>query len=235
MKNDIEKIKISVKEKSKEHQGSDKIIFYDLSIIGYLKAFSLQEYLFDQIIKNGLRGFLLLLEHYPVITLGSNRNSSNLLTEKSQLEKKGIELIQSNRGGDITFHGPGQLICYPIFDLKRFKKDLSFYVNGLEEVIIQVLSDYSIAGRRIKGIRGVFVDDRKIASIGVRVKKWITMHGFSLNVSVDLGYFENIVACGLKEYLPTSMAKIIGQDIPIDDVKEHMLKRFRKIFDISLV
>jgi len=235
MKRSIDKIKNSIDPLIKENKGTDNIIHADLGKIGYDKAFFIQEYLFNRVLEDKVRGFFILLEHLPVITVGSNRSTSNLVADRDELSRKGIELIQSNRGGDITFHGPGQLVCYPIFDLSRFEKDLTKYVFDLEEIIIRVLSYYGLAGKRIDGLRGVFIGKQKIASIGVRVKKWITMHGFAFNISVDLKYFENIVACGLKDYIPVSLNRILGKDIPIDDVKEQVLRTTEKVFGITIV
>lgn len=207
-----------------------KILCLDLGLIPYKDAFDIQTYFFNYIKDTGNIGIILLLEHTPVITIGNNSNSDNLITDKKNLMKQNIELFQSNRGGDITFHGPGQIICYPILNLSLLKKDLSLYVYNLEEIIIEVLKKYKIQSIRIPGYRGVFVQDQKIASIGIRIKKWITMHGFSLNVNVDLKYFDNIIACGLKNYPPTSMKKILNGQIVINDVKEQILENFKYIF-----
>jgi lipoate-protein ligase B len=235
MESSISKFKKYIDPLIKGNKDSDNIIHADLKKIGYDDAFHIQEYLFNRITEDKIRGFIVLLEHLPVITIGSNRSTSNLLADGKTLQKKGIELVQSNRGGDITFHGPGQLVCYPIFDLSRFRKDLTEYVFNLEEVIIKVLSCYGLEGERIKGLRGVFIGKQKIASIGVRVKKWITMHGFSFNISVDLQYFDNIVACGLREHEPISLNKILGKDIPIDNVKEQVLKKSEEVFGITIL
>jgi len=217
-----------------EKMNSGKIPVMDPGIMSYRDAFDFQNSLTGEIYKSSLRGAILLMEHPPVITIGSNCSAENLLTPESVLEEKGIELINSNRGGDITLHGPGQLICYPVFNLNFFKKDLTLFVYNLEKVIINTLLHFGISGRRVEKHRGVFIGNKKIASIGLRVRKWISMHGFSLNVSIDLSYFKHIIACGLKDYPQTSMFNILKKDIPINNVKEQVLESFEKVFDISV-
>ncbi len=208
------------------------ISVFDLGLIPYDESFQLQLELFESIRKNDLPGVLLLLEHPPVITIGSNRSTKNLLAGQDVLSGKGIDIVQSNRGGDITLHAPGQLICYPVFNLKYFKKDLTLFVHNLEEIIIETLNVYNISGNRVKKHRGVYAGTKKIASIGLKVRKWITIHGLSLNINIDLSYFENIVACGLKDFPQTSISEILGKDIPINNVKELMQKSFENIFNM---
>ena len=220
---------------NKLQANSRKILYLDLGIISYNDAYKLQTYFFDQVKLSNCCGVILLLEHTPVITIGNNKKLDNLLVSSTKLKERNIELVQSNRGGDITFHGPGQIVCYPILNLSYVKKDLSLYVYNLEQLIIEVLNHYDICGTRIDKHRGVFVENYKIASIGVRIKKWITMHGFSLNVNVDLSYFDNIIACGLKKYSQTSMQKILNKNIPINDVKEQILIKFNEVFGLSVL
>ena len=237
MANKTGKIKKEVLNSSKMLQqiknGSKRgISVFDLDLIPYDESFQLQLELFEFIRKNDLPGVLLLLEHPPVITIGSNRSTENLLVGEDDLSKKGIDIVRSNRGGDITLHAPGQLICYPVFNLKYFKKDLTLFVHNLEEVIIETLDIYDISGNRIKKHRGVFAGTKKIASIGLKVRKWITIHGLSINISIELSYFENIVACGLKDFPQTSISEILGKDIPINNVKELIQKPFENIFNM---
>jgi lipoyl(octanoyl) transferase len=170
----------------------NKILYIDLGILSYMNAYIVQTYLFNTIKENNGIGIILLLEHNPVITIGNNGITKNLLVGKEELNRQDIELINSNRGGDITFHGPGQLVGYPIFNLSYFKKDIQLYVYNIEQVIINLLDIYGIKGIRVPEHRGVFVGSNKIASIGIRIKRWITTHGFSLNVNVNLGYFNNL-------------------------------------------
>ncbi|MGM0366913.1 MAG: lipoyl(octanoyl) transferase LipB [Actinomycetota bacterium] len=208
----------------------NNVIFFDLGIIGYNEAFKLQQDLFSLVRDKGCSGFLLMLEHPPVITIGSNRSIKNLVSDNRILADSNIELVQSTRGGDITFHGPGQLVGYPILNLDFFGKDLSLYVHNLEQLIINTLKHFDIQGRRVEGRRGIFVGSHKIASVGIKIKRWITMHGFSLNVSTDLAYFNHIIACGLKQYPPTSMEKILNKTISLNHVKEQLITEFEKIF-----
>ncbi len=208
-----------------------KILYVNLGLLKYMEAYIIQTYLFNIIKENNGIGIILLLEHSPVITTGNNGLTDNLLVNESELKKQNIELIKSNRGGDITFHGPGQLIGYPIFNLSYFKKDITLYVYNIEQVIINLLEKYGIKGKRIPEHRGVFVDNNKIASIGIRIKRWITTHGFSLNVNVDLGYFNNIIACGLKNYPQTSMNNLLKKQIVMDDVKNQTIISFSEIFE----
>ncbi len=203
-------------------------------IIPYSIAFDIQTALAEEIRLRDLKGIVILLEHPPVITIGNNHSKKNLLTSKKRLNRMGIELVNSNRGGDITFHGPGQIVCYPVFNLNHFGKDLSLFVYNLEQLVINTLHFFGIEGRRIEEHRGIFVRNLKIASIGLRVKKWISIHGFSLNVGIDLSYFEHIVACGLKDFTQASISSLLGRNIAIDDVKEQIIKSFETVYDISI-
>lgn len=207
----------------------------DLGVIPYNKALDIQMDLFEIIREQNLTGVILLLEHNPVITIGNNRSRENIIVDEDKLKKLGIDIIQSNRGGDVTFHGPGQLVCYPIFNLAKFSRDLTLFVFNLEQIIINTLGYFSIQGQRIKKLRGVFVDYKKIASVGIHVKKWITYHGFSFNVNVELDYFKHIVACGLKEHTQTSLEELLGRQIDIDDIKEIILKNFQNVFGIKVL
>ena len=205
----------------------------ECGIVPYREAFDFQLALVKQIHEKDLRGIILLLQHPPVITTGSSGGMDNLLTPENALLDLGIELVPANRGGDITLHGPGQLICYPVFNLKFFGMDLSLFVNDLEQVIINTILPFGLSGRRVDKHRGVFIEDKKLASIGLKVRKWISMHGFSLNVNIDLSYFKHIIACGLKDYPQTSLSSLLKRDIIINDVKEHIIKNFEAVFNIS--
>jgi lipoyl(octanoyl) transferase len=228
----------SITDTLKKEKDMKKVIFKDLGLISYNDAYILQTSLFDQVRLENRLGIVLLLEHYPVITIGSNRKFDNLLVSMKRLKKQNIQLVQSTRGGDITFHGPGQIICYPILNLSYIKKDLSLYLSlyvyNLEQVIIEVLETFEIAGIRKKKHRGIFVMDNKIASIGIRIRKWITLHGFSLNVNINLKYFDNIIACGLRDFTQTSMQKISNKTIQTNDVKEQIIYRFSKVFNLPI-
>lgn len=205
----------------------------DLGVIDYNSALDIQCKVLDMVSSGVFHGIILFLEHSPVITIGNNRNRKNIISNEADLKKQGIELIQSNRGGDVTFHGPGQLVCYPVFNLNYFGKDLGVFVYKLEQIVIDVLQEYKIKGTRIEKLRGVFVGAGKIASVGIHVKKWITFHGFSFNINVNLGYFDNIIACGLRDYVPVSLEKLLGKPVSISDVKELVNEKIKKIFGVS--
>lgn len=214
---------------------TNKVISFDLGTVKYDEAFSLQVKLHHMVKELSCKGFLLLLQHPPVITIGSNRSLKNLVSSKETLNHQNIALVQSNRGGDITFHGPGQLVGYPIFNLNLISKDLSLYVYNLEQIIINTLQKYSIAAQRIKKHRGVFVGNKKITSIGVKISRWVTMHGFALNIGTDLDYFNHIIACGLNDYPPVSMEQILNRNIPISDVKEQIIVDFEQVFQTEII
>jgi lipoate-protein ligase B len=225
---------ISTNSENANASDMNNILSFDCGLIPYMQAYEMQLKIFDLIKSRSLPGVILLLEHNPVITIGSNKNLKNLLITEKKLKLKNIELIQSDRGGDITLHSPGQIVCYTIINLPLLQRDLSFYVNNLEEVIIDVLKKFGIQAIRIKGCRGVFVNDYKIASIGLKVKKWITFHGFSLNVNNNLKYFDYIIACGLKDHQQTSMKKILKRPVNICNIKKEIIESFSSIFKIPV-
>ena len=185
--------------------------------------------------------YLLFVEHPPVFTLGKSGDMSNLLINETQLEQKGIEFYKTNRGGDITFHGPQQIVGYPILDLEKFTTDIGKHLRNIEEVIILTLAEYGIKGERSQGETGVWIDtsikgkERKICAIGVRCSRWITMHGFAFNVNTDLSYFDYIVPCGIENKQVTSLEKELGRRIDMEEVKEKVKKNFEKVFDVRLV
>ena len=214
---------------------SQYIPVIDAGTISYCRAFNIQSHVSAEIFEKDRKGIIMLLEHTPVITIGSNRSMENLLTPADMLDKLGIELVNSNRGGDITLHGPGQIVCYPILNLRYFGKDLSLFVYSLEQIILDTLTGLGIKGRRIDKHRGIFIKNKKIASIGIRVKKWISMHGFSLNVNIDLSYFKHIIACGLKDFPQTSISSLLKKNISINYVKEQIISNFETVLNISAV
>jgi lipoyl(octanoyl) transferase len=185
--------------------------------------------------------YLLLVEHPPVYTLGKSGHIGNALIDEEQMGERGIQFFRTNRGGDITFHGPGQLVGYPILDLERFYTDIGRYLRDLEEVTIAVLAGYGIRGERSPGETGVWIEpdnkgrERKICAIGVRCSRWVTMHGFALNVNTDLGYFGNIVACGIQDKQVTSLSRELGRRVPLEEVKAAWMREFEKVFGVELV
>ena len=173
-------------------------------------------------------------EHPHVYTLGKSGNSSNLLKSISELTALEAEYIEIDRGGDITYHGPGQIVGYPIIDLEKYFTDIHRYLRYLEEVIIQTCLEFDIKGERIAGLTGVWVNEEKICAMGLRCSRWVTMHGFALNVNTDLTYFNHIIPCGIEGKNVTSLEKITGEKVDPDSVKEIILSKFSEIFDVNI-
>lgn len=218
-----------------------KIHTFNWNTIPYQKAWDEQEALFNETITEKLQGhetsnYLILCEHPHVFTLGKNGVMSNLLVNQTQLQAVQAEFIQTNRGGDITYHGPGQLVGYPIFDLDNFKLGLKQFIDKMETAIIEVLSQYDIQAGRMPKATGVWLDvenssrSRKICAIGVRSSHFVTMHGFALNVSTDLNYFSHINPCGFVDKGVTSMQQELGRVVPMSEVKKKIEKAFQRIF-----
>jgi lipoate-protein ligase B len=179
---------------------------------------------------------LLLLEHPPVVTLGRSSKEKHLIASPEFLERQGVELFEVERGGDVTYHGPGQLVGYPIVDLKRHRQDLHWYLRKLEEVLINTLADYGIPGERNTSFTGVWTRGKKIASIGVHARDWVTWHGFALNVTTDLSYFDLIVPCGINGVVMTSIARELGaEEVSAQDVQERVAAKFAEAFDLTAV
>ena len=224
-----------------------KVAVIDLGHSPYKEALTIQEKLFNHIIslkrKNRTNGkhqltnnYLLWVEHAPVFTLGKSGKSEHLLLDKKGLKEKGIEYFVSNRGGDITYHGPGQIVGYPIFDLDNFFTDIHKYLRFLEQAVINTLSDYDIKSSISNGETGVWLDAetpfaRKICALGVRASRWVTMHGFALNVTTDLSYFDHIIPCGIQGKGVTSMAKELGKKISMKEVQDKLKHHLALLFD----
>jgi len=203
-----------------------------LGILDYQEALKLQFEYLEKRISGEIGDTLLLLEHTPTITIGRNGNKENLLISEKILDQKNIKYYEVNRGGDITYHGPGQLVCYPIIDLKDHTKDVHKYLRTLEQIIIELLSEFDINAKRIEGLTGVFVKRSKIASIGVGIKRWVTFHGLSININTDLSYFDLIVPCGLNNNPVTSIKSWNGlnDELAIKTVEDLLIKGFTKHF-----
>lgn len=221
------------------------IFFKDLGRQSYKEVWDLQETLLKEKVAQKQNDIqpkheLLFVEHNPVYTLGKSGDASNMLLSLQERTNRGIEYFHINRGGDITFHGPGQIVGYPIFDLSQFKTDLGWYLRSLEEVVILTLQQYSIEGERSKGETGVWIDahkkghERKICAIGIRASRWITMHGFALNVNTDLDYFNFIIPCGIQNKQVTSIQKELKKEIDMHEVQERLKLNFEKVFDITV-
>lgn len=183
---------------------------------------------------------LLFCEHPPVYTLGKSGKEEHVLVSKDELDKRGIAYYPTNRGGDITFHGPGQVVGYPILDLEKFYTDIGKYLRNLEEVIILTMAEYGLKGERSPGETGVWLDPenklkaRKICAMGVRCSRWVTMHGFAMNVNTDLNYFTMIVPCGIADKQVTSLQKELGREVKMEEVKSKIKFNFSKVFSVSL-
>ena len=227
-----------------------KVIVEDLGLRDYKQTWDYQEDLFkgilDTKIANRRQGtelptsnYLLFVEHPHVYTLGKSGDFDNLLVDQSKLQEIGASFYKINRGGDITYHGPGQIVGYPILDLENFFTDIHRYLRTLEEMIILTLAEYGIKGQRSKGETGVWLDvgtpfARKICAMGVRASRWVTMHGFAFNINADLGYFDHMIPCGIKDKAVTSLNVEVGKEsVSMEEVKEKLLHHFNQLFEIQ--
>ena len=202
------------------------IFVKDLGIRSYQEVWDLQKDFQKKRIEKRLDDTLILVEHEPVYTLGKNANKNHLL----QSRDRSVNVFDIERGGDITFHGPGQLVGYPIIDLSYYRRSVSWYMRRLEQLAIDVLKDFGINASRIKGLTGVWVGEEKIAAQGVRISRWVTMHGFSLNVNPDLSFYDGIIPCGIFDYGITSMEELLGSAQDMDDVKAMVVEKFNNLF-----
>jgi lipoyl(octanoyl) transferase len=230
----------------------EQVLFRDLGLIEYGAAWQLQESLLleNTAVKSALakgevagatKHHLLFCEHPPVFTLGKSGKPEHILVSQEELAKRNIAFYPTNRGGDITFHGPEQVVGYPILDLERFFTDIGKYLRLLEEVVILTLADYGLQGDRSAGETGVWLNPesklraRKICAMGVRCSRWVTMHGFALNVNTDMDYFNLIIPCGIQGKQVTSLQKELGHEVPMEEVKERLKFHFERVFDCSLI
>ena len=240
-----------------------KVIFRDLGLMQYQAVWDFQEKLLQENLKKKSEArslgsesaisnkeeiqsllttthYLLFTEHHPVYTLGKSGNKENVLLPAEELKKRGIEFFHTNRGGDITFHGPGQVVVYPILDIEKFYTDIGKYLRNLEETIIRTMAEYGLVGDRSPGETGVWIDPaipakaRKVCAIGVRCSRWITMHGFAFNVNTDLSYFNHIIPCGISNKQVTSLQKELGHVVDVHEVKEKIKKNFEIVFESEL-
>ena len=237
-----------------KHKKNNKVYFQNLGLIDYKEAWDYQEKKFDEIIQEKLHNrerpdvdrsltsnYLLFCQHPHVYTLGKSGDAKNLLINKNELKKRGAAFYHINRGGDITYHGPGQIVGYPILDLDNFTTDIHKYLRYLEESIILTLQEFGINGGRIPGLTGVWLNAedkakaRKICAIGVKTSRWVTMHGFALNVNTDLNYFNYIVPCGIDDKAVTSISKELNREIEISSVEEKIKRNIEKVFEMELV
>ena len=228
-----------------------KVFFKDLGLIDYKKCWDYQEFLFAKILdvkssnrkNNTLKettNYLLFCEHPHVYTLGKNGVKSNLLVNEQYLKKQGAAFYKINRGGDITYHGPGQVVGYPILDLDNFFTDIHKYLRFLEEAAILTLKEYGLEAERSKGETGVWFDvgtekARKICALGVKSSRWVTMHGFAFNINTDLDYYRNIIPCGITDKSVTSLQKELGKKIDMDEVKNKLKTHLIKLFEMKII
>ena len=203
-----------------------------LGVVPYAEALALQKELVEDRREGRVGDVLLLLEHPHVLTLGvrGDGGRSHILAEDEILASRGVEVFETGRGGDITYHGPGQLVGYPILDLKPERCDVHRYVRDLEEVLIRVVADYGVVAERIPGLTGVWAKGDKVAAMGVRIARWITSHGFALNVATDLDYFKLIVPCGIADRGVTSLSRLVGRSIDRVEVEDRLIQRFTEVF-----
>jgi len=234
-------------------KSTSKVIFQDLGLIKYKESWEFQEQLFQKVIRQKTvneklpeeqrkptDNYLLFCEHPHVYTLGKSGKQDNLLVNLQQLQAKGAEFFRTNRGGDVTYHGPGQIVGYPIINLEQFKLGIRNYIEKLETCIILTLAKYGLLGKRLPGATGVWLDagvkgkERKICAIGVRASRWVTMHGFALNINTDLSYFGWINPCGFTDKKVTSLKQELGGEQDIINVKQELKKNFIAVFDAEL-
>ena len=214
---------------------TEKCYVLKLGILDYGKAYELQKRLLQEHLQGKGSNFLLLLQHNPVITIGRSGNKGNILVSKLALTAAGIETYEIERGGDVTYHGPGQLTGYPIIDLRKSRKDVHWYLRQLEEVIIRVLAEYGIAGQRMEGYTGVWVGNEKVAAIGIAVRRWITYHGFALNVYPDMSHFDMITPCGITDKGVTSLEQLLGYKVDMDGVADKTASVFAEVLNVDTV
>lgn len=210
--------------------GNEQLCCIDLGRIGYGEALELQKKLFERRLAGCIPDTLLLLEHDPVITIGTAGGGENLLVDEARVRAAGVEIHRTDRGGNITYHGPGQLVGYPIFDLRDHGRDVHLFLRNLERSVIDVLAHYGIEGEAIPKLTGVWVGGDKICSIGVAVRRWITYHGFALNVSPDFGHWSFIHPCGLVGKEVTSIQRILGKEVGIAEAKVLAAEKVGEVF-----
>jgi len=204
----------------------------EAGFLDYREAWDLQKRLLKMNLRQEIGDVLILTQHPHTYTVGRTGDDKHLLIDERTLKTLGADVFHIDRGGDITYHGPGQIVGYPIFDLRRFYKDVQRFLRDLEEVMIRTLSEFGLVGGRIPGLTGVWVDGAKVGAIGIKVSRWITMHGFALNVNTDLDYFGHIVPCGIADKPVTSMEKLLGQKVDVHRVGEVLLQKLADVFGL---
>jgi lipoyl(octanoyl) transferase len=206
-----------------------------LGLVSYADGLRLQRELVAQRKAGTVPDTLLLLEHPHVYTLGRNAKKENLLISAAQLVARGAQVFEIDRGGDVTYHGPGQLVGYPIVDLTQHRRDIAWYMRCLEEVFVAVAGEYGIPAGRLAGAPGVWVGNDKLVALGVHISRWVTSHGFAFNVNTDLRYFDGIVPCGLRDKGVTSLQKLLGRRVEMEEVAEKVVQHFGRVFALEIV
>jgi len=210
----------------------NQVYLIENGLVSYNDGWTLQKKLFKQVTEQRNIHYLFLTEHHPVITIGKSGTHKNLLTSQEYLHQQHIDVVEIDRGGDITFHGPGQIVGYPIMDLCAFYKDVHWYLRMLEEVIIRTLRTFHIESSRVPGMTGVWVQDAKICAIGIKVTRWVTMHGFALNVNTDLSFFDHIIPCGIDDKGVTSISQLTGNIVNKNHVIKELVGQFQQVFEV---
>lgn len=211
------------------------LTYSNLDTIGYKEAWDLQHELLQQRKDKKINDVFLMLEHPHTYTLGKTADKKNLVGSKEYLEENKISVYEIDRGGDITYHGPGQIVGYPIISLNEWQNDTHKYLRALEEVLILTCKDYGLETGRKQKYTGVWIENRKIAAIGIKISNWVSMHGFAFNVNTDLSLFNGIIPCGISDKEVTSLAKEFGREISLPEVKEKLLKNFKEIFQYDVI
>lgn len=202
----------------------------NLGKVAYGEAHDLQKDLAEQRKEGAIPDTLLIVEHPPTITLGRGAKEKNILFSEEELAELGVEVHETGRGGDVTYHGPGQIVAYPIFDLKPDRQDVRKYVSNLEEVMIGSCASFGLEAKRIPGCNGCWIEDRKIGAVGVRISRWVTMHGIAFNVATDMRHFEYIIPCGITDKGVTSLEAELGRSVPISEAQNAIVDAFKQVF-----
>ena len=228
-------VSTSWQEESEDHVREVRICrVVSLGLVSYASAWEMQRWLVEQRKAGQIEDTLLLLEHTPVITLGRNASKEHVLSSPEVLANEGIEVVEANRGGDVTFHGPGQLVGYPVLDLSRIRKDVVWYVRTLEEALIRAAAEFGLAAGRKKGMTGVWVGEAKVAAIGVHISRWVTCHGFALNLETDLEFFRHIVPCGIGNYPVTSFRQLLGGPVDRFQVEPRVVHHLGELLGLRM-
>ena len=213
----------------------EKCVYLYLGLVDYSEAWKLQHRLLQSLQRGAVPHVLLLLQHPHTITLGKSGRKQHLLADPEQMAKEQVTFVVTDRGGDVTYHGPGQLIGYPLLDLSRLKEDIGWYLRRLEEVLIRTLADFGISAERKRGYTGVWVGEEKVAAMGIKIQRWTTMHGFALNISTDLRYFRWIVPCGIHDKGVCSIETLLRRKVSVEEVLPHVVEHFGGVFSLKML